>query len=73
MLQRKMNGIYQKIQHGELTKSQLEFWRDRTETMNCAWASKIHNACILQLEGVTTPPPKKEYKTSIVELKWKVS
>ena len=69
-----MNGIYRKIERGELPRDQLVFWRDRTETMSGPWASKVHNACILRLDGIvdTTPPPEiDELKSNQVELKWK--
>jgi hypothetical protein len=49
--------IYRKIERGELSRAQLEYWRDRTTEMAGPWASKVHYACVLQLEGIAPPLP----------------
>jgi len=68
-----MYQIYKKIQNGTLSQEQLEFWRDRAADLSGPWADKIHNACILQLEKITTPLPRRDNnQTSIVEIRWKI-
>jgi len=69
-----MHQIYRKIERGDLSREQLEFWRDWSAGQAGPCASKVHYACIAQLEGLTKPIPHRRRSVGSwepVELSWR--